>query len=784
MKLSLQSKFFLGVASFCLFLSIIFILTLYFHMKNIALEEVKDKANLTISYVEATQKYVRSVLRPKMFNILGSNQFIIEAMSSSYITRKIAENFNPQTGYFYRRVSINARNKKYEANDFERKLIAEFKTNKLKEWEGIREIDHSSYYLVVRPVIFEKSCLKCHGLPSKAPLELIKKYGDKGGFYRKEGEIGGAVVVGLAIDDIMNNIKDVTIGYIFIYSSIFLIFAFLVSIYFRQIIIVNFNKITSIFKKLFVEANIQNNTKTDFRDEVEEMVYNIEVMATEIYKAREKLREYANTLEDMVKIRTKKLEEEIISRKKDIELFIKFVDVLSKSRSNEDLIFNILKAIADRMQIEEAAYVCMLYSNKKMVWSKTNKDIKFSLLPIENLKEDTIVLEDGWIYILVHSQDRRWGTLVIPETKYATQNKDVLIALGKQMGMALESIQSVNELIYQYKTLQSLFDGIADPLFLIDENKNIIIQNIASLNLDKKIKKDFWKLFLNSEKIKKELDKPLTNGTSSTIKWNVDNLFFEVSMYPLIEDQHGLKRMIIYIRDISKEVKMQEQIRRTEKLSAVGKLAAGLAHEINNPLGVILCYVDLLRESIVDEQGKKDLEVIEKHTKQAQKILKDLLNFARPKSYFGVCNLEELLKNISEVFKVQAKKKEIDFQVEIKSKLPLLKYDSSILEQIFTNLILNAFDVVEEKQGKVKISVDVKEEFVVIEVRDNGPGIPDTIANFIFDPFFTTKEVGKGTGLGLAVVYGLVEELKGKIEFFNDKGAVFVIYLPLNTSED
>ncbi len=95
------------------------------------------------------------------------------------------------------------------------------------------------------------------------------------------------------------------------------------------------------------------------------MVYNIEVMATEIYKAREKLREYANTLEDMVKIRTKKLEEEIISRKKDIELFIKFVDVLSKSRSNEDLIFNILKAIADRMQIEEAAYVCMLYSNKK-----------------------------------------------------------------------------------------------------------------------------------------------------------------------------------------------------------------------------------------------------------------------------------------------------------------------------------------------------------------------------------------------------------------------------------
>ncbi len=162
-----------------------------------------------------------------------------------------------------------------------------------------------------------------------------------------------------------------------------------------------------------------------------------------------------------------------------------------------------------------------------MVWSKTNKDIKFSLLPIENLKEDTIVLEDGWIYILVHSQDRRWGTLVIPETKYATQNKDVLIALGKQIGMALESIQSVNELIYQYKTLQSLFDGIADPLFLIDENKNIIIQNIASLNLDKKIKKDFWKLFLNSEKIKKELDKSLTNGTSSIIRWNVDNLFLK-----------------------------------------------------------------------------------------------------------------------------------------------------------------------------------------------------------------------------------------------------------------
>ncbi|SDN78598.1 His Kinase A (phospho-acceptor) domain-containing protein [Desulfonauticus submarinus] len=779
-KLSLQSKFFLGVGLVCLLSGIFFISTLYFHMKSLLVSEISDKANLILREANAVQGYVRDVLRPAMFKNLPADKFILEAMSSSYISRKVMERLSKHTTIYYRRVAFNARNPLYNPNNLEKEIIVFFKKRNSTHFEGFKKIKGKEFYLSARPVVFKKECLHCHGNPKNAPKELILKYGSKRGFFHKLNEVGGAVIVGFPIEAAVKQIKEATVGYIAVYSSMFFVFFGLISIYFRQLVVLNFKKLTSIFRKHFSEpAELNLLDKLHTKDEIEELVLGMEELAKHLYNARIKLKEYATNLEAMVEERTKELQEEVISRKKDINLLVNLVDLITRYKTSESLITKTLELIVKRLDLNYAIYVCSTFSNRKFIWPKDFNAVDVPRSYINEVKQNKILARDGFIYVLVYSQDRIWGCLALPENKYALKNEHILIAIGKQMGIALESIQSINELIYQYDILQSLFDGISDPLFLIEENGDFIMQNKAANILNKEFQFNFLKDFISITKHKEIIAKCLEQDTPCRIEWQTKERWFAVRIYPLYAPPQGMKRLIIYVRDVTGEKKMLEQIRRTEKLSAVGKLAAGLAHEINNPLGVILCYVDLLQENVKSEQGKRDLEIIKKHATQAQKILGDLLNFARPKSSFGICNLEELAKNIQAVFEVQAKKKGINFELKLDSNLPLLNYDSSLLEQIFTNLILNAFDALDNQEnGAVKVSLSKLDREIVLEVRDNGPGIPEDIRDSIFDPFFTTKEVGKGTGLGLAVVYGLVEELGGKIEVFNENGAVFRIFLP------
>ena len=781
-KLSLQAKFLLGVALVCVVSGVFFVSTLYFHMKSLVFSEIRDKAHLVLKEATAIQDYVQTVLRPVMFKNLPPNRFILEAMSSSYISRNVMERLAKNSELYYRRVALNPRNPLYKPSALEKEIILYFKKRKANYFEGLRKVDNVDYYLVARPVVFKKTCLKCHGNPKDAPAELLKLYGNKRGFFHSPDEIGGAVIVGFPIKHTVSQVKEATLGYISIYSLMFLVFFALVSLYFRQLVILNFRKLTSVFRRHFSEPSDLNLlNKLQAKDELEELVLGMEELARHLYQARQRLKEYATQLEKMVQERTAALEQEVLERKKDVELLVNLVDLLTRHRENEVLITETLSLIATRFKLNWIGYVCSGLVGKSFIWPKNAPLPKALMLKnSKELEQHRFLMENNHLYFLVSSQERNWGYLVMPRTEYTWQNVHILQAISKQMGIALESIQSINELIYQYEILQSLFDGMSDPLFLIEENNELIMQNKAALNLNQELGFDFLGEFLAKEEHKQVIIDCLKSKRPGVVEWQQKDLWLFVRIYPLFVPPHGLQRFIIYVRDITSEKNMLEQIRRTEKLSAIGKLAAGIAHEINNPLGVILCYVDLLLESIDSGQPRKDLEVIKKHALQAQKILQDLLNFARPKTSFGICNLNELAKNIEDVFKIQAKKKNVDFELEVEPDLPLLAYDSSLLEQILTNLILNGFDAVEnQEKARVQVKIVRLQDKLVLEVRDNGPGIKEEIKNLIFDPFFTTKEIGKGTGLGLAVVYGLVEELGGRIEVKNEQGAVFTVYLDL-----
>jgi signal transduction histidine kinase len=259
-----------------------------------------------------------------------------------------------------------------------------------------------------------------------------------------------------------------------------------------------------------------------------------------------------------------------------------------------------------------------------------------------------------------------------------------------------------------------------------------------------------------------------------------DGRTFAVTRYPVAGPSGRPERLVVYARENTAERRMLEQMRQSEKLIAVGKLAAGLAHEINNPLGVIACYAELLRQGITDPQSLDDLAVIERHAVQAKKILRDLLDFARPQpSGTGPCDLRVVLGNLTRLFEVQAQARQVRLTARLPEDLPLAEADASALEQVVSNLVLNALDAVEPETGAIELSAGAGEDgkTVWLRVADNGPGIPADHLSRLFEPFFTTKEAGHGSGLGLAVVYGLIHEMGGRVEVENADGAVFTVTL-------
>lgn len=249
-------------------------------------------------------------------------------------------------------------------------------------------------------------------------------------------------------------------------------------------------------------------------------------------------------------------------------------------------------------------------------------------------------------------------------------------------------------------------------------------------------------------------------------------------------------RAIVYARDNSMEKTMLARLQQGEKSLAVGKLAAGLAHEINNPLGVILCYARLLSDDGKSPHAE-DLNIIIRHCLQAQKVLQDLMRFARPKTVaIGPVRLIEAVEPIVRVFEVRAAKLNITIQSEIQNYIPPVIGNADALEQILTNIIINSMDALEDSVSTkaahitIQASWNPQADEVALTISDNGPGVPPDNLSRIFDPFFTTKEVGKGTGLGLAVVYGLMRDLGGRVEVENRNGAVFTLYFKCSEGND
>ncbi len=258
--------------------------------------------------------------------------------------------------------------------------------------------------------------------------------------------------------------------------------------------------------------------------------------------------------------------------------------------------------------------------------------------------------------------------------------------------------------------------------------------------------------------------------------------FFQVVTTPL-KASGEIRGVIEVLIDVTEKKKAEELMLRTEKLVSLGQMAAGIAHELNTPLGNILGYARLLeKDPSLSEKQAERVRIIAEQANRCSRIIKGLLDFARKPEYERVnakCDLIEAINSALSLLKKEADKRQIEIIFE-NGELPSVRGHSREIEQVFVNIILNALQAI-GRQGRVTIKGSVRENSAVVEISDTGPGIPKEIKDRVFDPFFTTKPPGEGTGLGLSISAGTMSRLGGGIEVENLKmgGAVFRLIFPL-----
>jgi two-component system NtrC family sensor kinase len=263
-------------------------------------------------------------------------------------------------------------------------------------------------------------------------------------------------------------------------------------------------------------------------------------------------------------------------------------------------------------------------------------------------------------------------------------------------------------------------------------------------------------------------------------------IYFSISTYPMLEDGDVIGAVEIS-RDITKDINTQKTMMQQEKLASVGRLSAGVAHEINNPLTTILTTAMLIQEDLdPQDPNYQELETITKETLRCRKIVTSLLDFARQSTPTRKpCDINKIVKESVTLTQKQAAFKDVILGYELDENIPRLFLDQGQIQQSLINLIINAIEAT-DAGGSIFISTDYQkyQDRVDIILSDTGQGMSKDDLGKIFDPFFTTKD--EGTGLGLAITHGIIEQHNGAISAFSKlgRGTVFTIKLPVEPGEN
>jgi signal transduction histidine kinase len=274
------------------------------------------------------------------------------------------------------------------------------------------------------------------------------------------------------------------------------------------------------------------------------------------------------------------------------------------------------------------------------------------------------------------------------------------------------------------------------------------------------------------------------NGSPHALPGRFREATLNIAIAPLVsKDQEQIGRLIIF-DDVTDRAELEQRLVQADKLSSIGLLAAGVAHEVNTPLAVISTYAQMLAKQMAEDAPQKTLilDKIAKQTFRASEIVNSLLNFSRTSSTsFGDVNLNRVIQETLSLLEHQLQKSGVQIKSDLDASLPAIHGNTGKLQQVFLNLFLNARDAM-SGGGTLEVRTWRDGGVVKAEVADSGHGIAPEHLRRIYDPFFTTKGAHKGTGLGLSVTYGIMQEHGGSIEVTNrpDGGARFRLELPVS----
>ncbi len=256
----------------------------------------------------------------------------------------------------------------------------------------------------------------------------------------------------------------------------------------------------------------------------------------------------------------------------------------------------------------------------------------------------------------------------------------------------------------------------------------------------------------------------------------------ELVISPIVDPEGTVVGFLGAHRDITEQKVLEQQLVRSQKMESIGTLAAGIAHEVGNPLTSISSLVQVIQRTTDDQFAKEKLEMIKNQINRIARIIRDLVDFSRPSSYIvKETDINEVLRDALNIVQYGKKVKNIVFEVKLSDQIPKLHVVPDQLVQVFINILMNAVDSLEGKPGSIILQAHQIGGRLEVQITDTGKGIQPGEVEKTFEPFYTTKETGQGTGLGLWVSYGIVKNFGGEIllESQVGKGSTFIVQLPI-----
>lgn len=377
--------------------------------------------------------------------------------------------------------------------------------------------------------------------------------------------------------------------------------------------------------------------------------------------------------------------------------------------------------------------------------------------------------------------------------------QDIPVVSKDEIGELTESFNQMTRHLFNAQenlkkgaeTLRSIFEGISDPLALVNPDCTLEITNRAyrewvSKGIDAVFTSKCYPENCDADTMRPVcfLEKLKREKRAVSEYWEGDDKrYYYMHLYPIFDDYGNVIKAVHYVKDITDKKQMEEQMRMAEKLAAVGQLSAGIAHEINNPIGGIrLCFNNLMAMKMDDDAKNMHIDVINSGLERIQGIIRQLLDFSKKSSLnVSSVSINSLIDNVLKLTERLFAQKEIRIFKNLSQDIPDIMIDQNKMEQAFLNIILNAVQEMDGKSGSLTIETSSENGYCKASFTDTGAGIPDEVLPHIFDPFFTTKPIGKGTGLGLSVSKSIVEQHNGQITVeTSKKGTKFTVKLPIH----